>query len=77
MARENVEYPAGVSQSVFDLHTHNYRKLTQLLVDASDNWASAKPVDVVDDVTVHQMDLGQDLEAVGLAVATLPTGVPN
>ena len=77
MAREEVEYPIGVGSAEFDAHTHNYRKLTQLLVDASDPWNSPQSVDVVDDSTVHQIDQGQDLEAVGVAVATQPTGAPN
>lgn len=69
--------PNAVTEVTFNAHTHNYRKMTQLLVDASDPWNSPKSVDVIDDSTVHQIDLGQDLEAVGVTVATLPTSTPT
>ena len=76
MAREEVEYPTGVSQSVFDGHTHNYRKLTQIGGDADDKWASPTLVDVVDDTTTEAHE-AVDLEAVGVTVSTQPTEVPN
>ena len=75
MARQTAEI-AGISEAVFSAHAHSYRKITQLLVDSVDTWGTPQPVDVVDDDTVHQQDLGQDLEAVGVTVATEPTSTP-
>jgi len=75
MARETVEYPTGVSQAEFDSHKHNYRKLMQIGGDADDKWASPTLVDVVDDATSEAHE-SVDLEAVGVTVATLPTGIP-
>lgn len=76
MAIEKVYLSDGVPQVAFNGHKHNYRKLTKLMVDASDNFVSPQSVTVVDDGEVHQIDLGQDLEAVGVTVATLPTSTP-
>ena len=66
----------GVSQSVFDAHTHNYRKLTQIAADVSKNWVGPTQETVLDDQEVYVTD-GSDAEAFGVTVATQPTGVPN
>ena len=76
MAREAVEYPAGVSQSVFSAHTHKYRKITQLGVDQSSGWTNPSITDIVDDSLVTAED-GTDLEGVGIAVATSETEAPS
>ena len=75
MAREEVEYPAGVSQSVFETHTHNYRKITKLGVDADSGYSSPVEVNIIDDTLVHANEF--KAETVGIEVATLPTGAPN
>jgi len=75
MAKQTEAISPGVSQAVFDVHTHNYRKLTQIGGDADDKWASPTLVDVVDDATTEAHE-SVDLEAVGVTVSTQPTGVP-
>lgn len=75
MAIEKVYVSDGVIQVVFDAHTHNYRKLTQIGGDADDKWASPTLVDVVDDATTEAHE-SVDLEAVGVTVSTLPTSTP-
>ena len=67
---------SGVSQSEFDAHTHNYRKLTTIGVDNSKNWVGPAYETVLDDQEVHVTD-GSDAEAIGVTVSTQPTGVPN
>jgi len=66
----------GVSQATFSAHTHNYRKLTQIATDISKNWVGPTYTDVLDDQEVTNTD-GADIEAIGVTVATQPTGVPN
>ena len=66
----------GVSQAVFDAHTHNYRKIIMLGVDQSGSWANPSNVEIIDDSGVYVSD-GTDLEAVGISVSTQPTGAPN
>lgn len=75
MAIEKVYLNEGVGQAEFDAHVHPYRKLTQIGGDAYDQWSSPTLVDVVDDTTTHASE-SVDLEAVGVTVATLPTGPP-
>lgn len=65
----------GVPQTTFDVHAHNYRKITQIGGDADDKWASPTLVDVVDDATTHAKE-SVDLEAVGVTVSTEPTSTP-
>ena len=66
----------GVPQSTFDIHTHNYRKITGIGVDDDDKYLTPDKMDIVDDTeTVAATSV--DAEAVGVTVATLPTGVPN
>lgn len=69
----------GVSQATFDAHTHNYRKLTQVVGDDDDGWSTKVSIDVVDDAEVYLNAGGgnpPDLEAIGVVVATAPTGTP-
>lgn len=76
MARQTEEIVAtGVSQATFDAHAHSYRKLMQLGVDANKAYSGPNKVDILDDQEVFAQD-GTDLEAVGLTVATEPTGTP-
>lgn len=65
----------GVSQATFDAHTHNYRKITTLGVDANKAYGSAVEEPIVDDAQVIGTD-GTDLEAVAITVATSPTTTP-
>jgi len=74
MAIEKVYLSEGVSQSIFDTHTHNYRKITQLGVDQT-AWGNPVRVNVIDNAEVHAED-GTDLESVGVTVAILPTSTP-
>lgn len=76
MAREEVEYPTGVSQASFDAHTHNYRKFTQVGVDGAGNYSSPVREDIVDDSEVNLTDSNK-VAAVGITVATQATEVPN
>lgn len=76
MARENIEYPAGVSQATFDTHNHNYRKVTDLGVDGTGNYSSPARIAMVDDSEVDITDSNK-VAAVGITVSTQPTGVPN
>lgn len=76
MARQTEEIVAtGVSQAVFNAHSHNYRKITQFGVDANKTYAGPTRVDIIDDQEVFGQD-GTDLEAVGITVATAPTTTP-
>ena len=77
MAREVIEVVAtGVAQATFDIHTHNYRKITWIGVDDDDKYVTPDKMEIVDDAeTVAATAV--DAEAVGVTVATLPTGVPN
>ena len=65
----------GVSQAEFDAHTHNYRKLTRIGVDASDTWTSPTWTVIADDSDNHASEYG-DLEAAGVTVETSPTSTP-
>lgn len=65
----------GVSQTVFDAHTHAYRKITRIGGDSDDKWGSPTWVDVVDDGDSHAAE-NVDLEAVGITVATEQTEIP-
>ena len=66
----------GVPQGAFDAHTHNYRKITGVGVDDDDKYLTPDKMTIVDDAeTVAATAV--DAEAVGITVATLPTGVPN
>ena len=76
MARETVEYPTGVSQSVFDTHTHNYRKLTQIGADGTGSYTSPVRTYITDDSEVTVTDSNK-VTVVGVTVATEPTEVPN
>lgn len=76
MAKQTEEVAPGVSQAVFDAHTHNYRKITWIGVDDEDKYLSPDKTEIVDDAeTVAATAV--DAEAVGITVATLPTEVPN
>lgn len=66
----------GITQETFDAHTHSYRKITQLGVDATKGYSSPAKVDIVDDSEVNTND-NQDTEAVGITVSTQPTSTPN
>ncbi len=77
MAREYVEYPGGgVGQSEFDVHTHNYRKFTEVGVDGVGNYASPVRTAIVDDSEVNLTDSNK-VASVGITVATAATEVPN
>lgn len=66
----------GVPQATFDIHTHNYRKITWIGVDDDDKYLSPDKVEVVDDAeTVAASSV--DAEAVGITVSTQATEVPN
>ncbi len=75
MAIEKVYLSDGVPQSAFDAHTHNYRKFTQVGVDGVGNYGSPVRVSIVDDSEVNLTD-GNKVAAVGITVATQPTGTP-
>jgi len=75
MAIEKVYVSDGVPQSIFDTHTHNYRKITQIAADISKNWVGPAYEAVLDDQEVYVTD-GADAEAFGVTVATLPTSTP-
>jgi len=66
----------GVSQSEFDNHTHKYRKLMTLGVDASKQFSSPVRSDLVDNSEIFVID-GTDLEAVALTVATEESEIPT
>ena len=66
----------GVSQATFDIHTHSYRKLTRIGVDAADQWNTPQWTDIVDDSDNYASE-AQDLEAAGVTVATDSTGTPE
>jgi len=66
----------GVSQSEFDAHTHTYRKVTQIAADISKNWVIPTRTDVIDDTETWVTD-DNDLEAIGITVATSSTGTPE
>lgn len=66
----------GVGQAVFDAHTHDYRKLTQIGVDGVGSYASPVRENIVDDGEVNLSDSNK-VAAVGITVATQPTGTPN
>ena len=76
MAREVIEYPTGVSQSSFDIHTHNYRKITRIGGDDRMEWDSPVWMDVVDDSDTYVAD-SIDLEAAGVTASTQATEGPN
>jgi len=65
----------GVSQTEFDSHTHNYRKITRVGVDASDNWSSPTWTNIVDNSDNYASE-SVDLEAAGVTVVTSPTSTP-
>jgi len=65
----------GVPQGTFDVHTHNYRKVTWIGVDDDDKWATPDKAEIVDDAeTVAATAV--DAEAVGITVSTEPTSTP-
>ncbi len=64
-----------IVKAKFDAHTHNYRKITKIGVDADDKWASPTWADVIDDTQTHASE-SVDLEAAGVEVATSPTSTP-
>ena len=66
----------GVSQSEFDSHTHNYRQVTQIGVDERDQYDSPTRSALTDDAETVAAT-SQDLEAVGITVATAPTSTPT
>jgi len=76
MAKQTEEVASGVSQAIFDAHTHDYRKITQIGADSDDKWGSPTLVDIIDDDTTEAHE-AVDLEAVGITVATQPTEIPN
>ncbi len=77
MAREVTEFPTGgVSQGVYDAHTHNYRKITQLGVDGNDEFLNPQRIAIADDSEVNITDSGK-VAAVGVTVSTQPTETPN
>lgn len=76
MAKQTEEVAAGVSQATFDVHTHNYRKITWVGVDDDDKYLTPDKEEIVDDAeTVASTNV--DAEAVGITVSTQPTGVPS
>ena len=77
MARETIEYTtSGVSKSEFDIHTHNYRKLTQIGVDGVGAYTSPVRTDITGDSEVTATDANK-VNVVGVTVGTQPTEVPN
>lgn len=77
MTKQTEEVVAnGISQAVFDAHTHNYRKVTQLGVDGVGNYASPQRVAIVDGSEVNITDSNK-VAAVGITAATLPTDTPS
>jgi len=66
----------GVSLAAFDAHTHNYRQLIMMGVDADANWGSAKLASVYDMGLVHPDDDGVDIKAVGVKTTLAPTSTP-
>ena len=79
MAREVTEFDAsGVSQTIFDAHTHNYRKIGELAVDKDHLYTDVQRYVVTDDAeTVAIVGNNADLEAVGITVVTQATETPN
>lgn len=68
----------GVSQAVFNVHTHNYRKIGELAVDKDHLYNDVRRYPVTDDgETVAIIGNNADLEAVGITVSTEPTGAPS
>lgn len=76
MAVEKVYLSEGVSQSAFDSHTHNYRKVTRVGADIKKDWSNPTWVDLVDDADTHAAG-STDIEAAGITVATQPTSAPG
>ena len=75
MAKQTEEI-TGVSQTTYDVHTHNYRKFTQIGVDGVGSYASPVRTDIVDDSEVNLTDSNK-VAAVGITVSTQATEVPN
>lgn len=76
MAIEKIYLSEGVSLAVFNVHTHNYRKITWIGVDDDDKYASPDKTEIVDDAeTVASSSV--NAEAVGITVSTQATEVPN
>jgi len=68
----------GVSQGAFDNHTHGYRKITQIGVSRDHLYEPVLRYDIIDDSEVVSLvGSNQDLEAVGITVATDQTEVPT
>ena len=67
---------AGISQALFDVHTHTYRKIIRIGGDSDDKWGSPTWVVVFDVGYTHAAE-NVDLEAVGVTVSTESTGVPE
>lgn len=78
MAREVTEFTGGggVSQGVYDAHTHNYRKFMQVGVDGVGGYTNPVRTDIVDDSEVNLTDSNK-VAAVGITVSTQATEVPN
>ncbi len=77
MAREVTEFPTGgVSQTVYDAHTHNYRKFTRVGVDGAGTYGSPVRTDILDDAEVNLTDSNK-VAAVGITVSTQPTEAPS
>ena len=68
---------SGVSQVVFDAHTHSYRKITRVGTDDKNDWSSPVWVDIVDDTDNKAVENGSlDAAGAGITVATQPTSTP-
>ena len=65
----------GVSQGIFDAHTHNYRKLTQIGVDGVGIYTSPVRTNIADDSEVTATDSNK-VNVVGVTVSTQPTSAP-
>ena len=67
----------GVSSLVFDGHTHNYRKPTEIAVSRDHTYDPVDRFPISDDAeTVAFSGNKVDVEAVGVTVATQPTSTP-
>lgn len=75
MAKQTEQVVSGVSQTAFDAHAHDYRKLMELGVDGAGNYATPERIAIVDDDEVNITDSNK-VAAVGITVATLPTTAP-
>lgn len=76
MAIEKVYLSEGVNLTDFNVHTHNYRKVTDLGVDGTGNYTTPQRIAVADDSEVNITDSNK-VSAVGITVGTQATEVPN